>query len=400
MVDHGVCRICLEKSKSLKSLFGRQKKFILTDFIAEFTQVVITKNDGHSSKICEKCLEIFNTVYEMKVLCIESDRILKEQFPIDLEIKLENNSSMKQYLPEQMVIKTEKHIKPEQMIEETKTELVEEELELESYSPTNIEYLDEVEDEQILDEASLLVEVIEESHLSEDSNNSINSDWLPADENLKSKKKRWKPNKLYQCSYCGKVFKTSTNLKGHEMIHNQIRKHECEVCKKMFLMKCDLTKHLQIHKNERAYKCNVCFKGFNKLNTMKDHVRLVHSGDKTHMCTICDIGFPLKQQLISHNRTHTGEKPHQCHICEKKYSHKIDLKRHIMLHTGDKPFKCPHCDKTFTKKSNMDCHIPVHTGEKPYKCNICFKEFRQPCPYKKHMKVHNDAGEQPTVDDP
>ena len=249
-------------------------------------------------------MENLNTVYELKILCIESDRILKEQLSIDIEIKQEYTSPTKRIPPEE-------HI--EQVFEVTKMEFIEEELELESYSPTNIEYLDEVEDEQFLDEASLVTKVNEE--ISEDSNNSEDSDWHPAVETIerapKSKKKRWKPNKLYQCSYCGKVFKTSTNLKCHEMIHQQIRKYECEICKKKFLMNCDLTKHLQIHKNERAYKCKVCLKGFNKLNTMKEHVRLVHSGEKNHICSICDIGFPLKQQLISHNRTHTGEKPHQ-----------------------------------------------------------------------------------------
>lgn len=42
MADHLVCRICLIKSKSLKSIFGRQKKFILIELIAEFTQVVVS----------------------------------------------------------------------------------------------------------------------------------------------------------------------------------------------------------------------------------------------------------------------------------------------------------------------------------------------------------------------
>ena len=42
MGDNLVCRICLVKCKSLKSIFGRQKKFILIELIAEFTQVVVS----------------------------------------------------------------------------------------------------------------------------------------------------------------------------------------------------------------------------------------------------------------------------------------------------------------------------------------------------------------------
>ena len=249
----------------------------------------------------------------MKILCIESDRILRKQMLEEIKIKQENSIPTNQY-PPKLVIKAAKsiQIEPKPVFEETKTVTDEEKLELDSYSPTNIEYLDEVDDEQILDEVPIISEIIVESQFSEDSNNSETSDWLPVEiKNEKIRKKKWKSDKPHQCSYCGKIFKSPSNLKSHELTHNQIKKHECEVCKKMFLMKCDLTKHLQIHRNERAYKCNVCSKGFNKLQTMKEHIRLVHSGEKNYMCSICDIGFPLKHQLISHNRTHTGEKPYQ-----------------------------------------------------------------------------------------
>ena len=225
-------------------------------------------------------------------------------------IKQENCNSIIQYLPGYR--EKSPCIKTESVFEELKTIIDEEDLKLECYSPTNFEYLDEVEDETILDETQAIEEIIDETHLSDNFIYS-ESDCLPAQiiNKSKARTKNCESNKHLQCAQCGKLFKTKSNLKGHEMIHYQIKKHECEVCKKLFLMKCDLTKHLKIHKNERAYKCNVCFKGFNKSNTMNNHIRLVHSGDKSHVCSVCNKGFPLKQQLISHGRTHTGEKPNK-----------------------------------------------------------------------------------------
>lgn len=254
----------------------------------------------------------------MKKLCIESDLLLKVQLIEDTKIKQEICSSTNQYLAEFVVIKAENIlIEPEQVLEETKTVLDEDESELElepeSYSPTNIEYLDEVDDEQILDKTPSIAEIMEETHLSEDSNNSISSEWLPVESNkpTRVKRRKGKSDQLHQCFICGKIFKCASNLKTHEVTHNPIKTHECKVCKKMFRMNCDLTKHLNIHKNERSYKCKVCLKGFNNIATMKEHTRLVHSGEKNHWCKICNIGFPLKHQLKSHNRTHTGEKPYK-----------------------------------------------------------------------------------------
>lgn len=252
----------------------------------------------------------------MKKLCIETDLISKEKMMEDTRIKQEINNSANQYPSQCVVIKSEEIIiEPEQVLEETKTVLDENELELEpkSYSPTHIEYLDEVEDEQNLNKTPSIVDIMEETQLSEDSNHSISTEWLPVESNKpeRVKRRKGKSDQLHQCFLCGKIFKSASNLKGHEITHNPIKTLECKVCKKMFRMNCDLTKHLNIHKNERNYKCKVCLKGFNNIATLKEHFRLKHSGEKNHWCKICNIGFPLKHQLKSHNRTHTGEKPYK-----------------------------------------------------------------------------------------
>ncbi|CAO1382526.1 unnamed protein product [Diamesa tonsa] len=360
-MDINVCRVCLVKSTELTSIFTCETSFILTDFIAEFTKVNIVENDELPSTICKVCLEKLCMVYELKSMCIESDRSLRAQNRVKQENKEhpERSKTTNEFLAQLVEIKNEKQ-----------------------------EYF-----------ADIIAEPDSDSNAFESFPNK-NSPFDDSDDNCtlaEIKKKTGKKlvnEKSHQCLFCGKIFSTASHLKGHELTHTQDKKYECQICNKRFLINSYLTRHMKGHKNERTYKCNQCSKAFNTSNTLNDHFRLVHSGDKSFVCTFCNKGFPLKQQLHSHNRIHTGEKPHECHLCEKKYSHKIDLKRHIMLHTGVKPYKCPYCERTFTKKSNMDCHIPVHTGVKPYKCNICFKEFRQPCPYKKHMKQHKESGDQ------
>jgi KRAB domain-containing zinc finger protein len=37
---------------------------------------------------------------------------------------------------------------------------------------------------------------------------------------------------------------------------------------------------------------------------------IVHTGDKRHVCSVCDHAFLRPHDLTDHKRTHTGEKPH------------------------------------------------------------------------------------------
>jgi uncharacterized Zn-finger protein len=56
----------------------------------------------------------------------------------------------------------------------------------------------------------------------------------------------------------------------------------------------------------------------------------------------------------------TGEKPHVCDVCEKGFSTSSSLNTHRRIHSGEKPHRCPVCGKCFTASSNLYYHRMTH----------------------------------------
>lgn len=178
-----------------------------------------------------------------------------------------------------------------------------------------------------------------------------------------------------------------------------------------FSPKADSTtkpKRRRFRKNPlRSRICHICGKVFKGPDTMRLHVKTVHSGERPHVCPTCNTAFKRRDHLVCHirykhenvsypKRVRTegggGRQKRLCGHCGKLLSSSQLLKEHVnSIHTGHQPYKCEKCDISFSRYSNLYHHAVVRdhkvsTFSKA--CDICGLDFQSETFYLRHMWKH------------
>ncbi|XP_018120607.1 transcription factor Ovo-like 2 isoform X2 [Xenopus laevis] len=99
-------------------------------------------------------------------------------------------------------------------------------------------------------------------------------------------------------------------LNRHLKCHNQVKRHLCTFCGKGFNDTFDLKRHVRTHTGIRPYKCEICNKAFTQRCSLESHLKKIHGvqqgyaykqrRDKLFVCEDCGYTGPSPEDLYLH----------------------------------------------------------------------------------------------------
>lgn len=192
------------------------------------------------------------------------------------------------------------------------------------------------------------------------------------------------------CDVCDAGFVTQRMLSTHSDCHKH-GEFQCDVCKKMFDKLRSLKYHLrQCHSGPNKYKCHQCHEKFSTMKTKKDHMIEVHGAEYAKIpCLACDKTFRDKNGLRVHTqRDHLMERRFKCTDCVKSFYTNSMLKNHMVIHSGEREFKCELCGKDFSRKKTLQTHMRTHREDAKFVCQMCQKVFYTQASLEAHVPTH------------
>ncbi|XP_058797354.1 zinc finger protein 236-like isoform X2 [Phymastichus coffea] len=223
---------------------------------------------------------------------------------------------------------------------------------------------------------------------------------------VKLKQRYVNNSRVYECSYCDKIFKKPSDLRRHLRIHTREKPFKCNICKRSFSLKSTLVAHERVHKTEERFKCRVCNATWRSQRQLLDHEKL-HTENYT--CVVCSKTFTSFKMLKDHSADHEFTKPKK-QVSEevKNLAGKVQLKdplelkvasnglllaepkyRNDIINGRGRPHKCPSCPAAFMKLSHLKQHHRRHTGERPFECYLCNRKFSTTSALNAHGRIHD-----------
>ncbi|XP_070500808.1 zinc finger protein draculin-like [Chironomus tepperi] len=339
-----ICRVCLHEGKTeVVAIYETINCRTVAGMVNFCSGIEVSSQDCLPQTVCSQCLESLILACNIKELCINSDKILKQQI-----------ESIKDKVVPNFEIKSEAHLDSDSNIQND-----------DRISNSNFESSSRnQEDRLFLSESKARSSSLEQ-------NDSVQPDSKATptkkSKTRQSKHKSREPQLPFKCYLCDMEFRYRKEKYEHLEVFHTTDELKCKLCKHKSQTARGLDNHIMVHENPDLlfHMCHICGKkNYQKACELRRHIKLAH-GDKTKRlinfyCDNCDFKTFSKMNMKRHLSTiHLKIKAFGCHLCpDKKYTSKITLDQHmISKHGQETDFICQCCKRKFPTMSFLRSHL-------------------------------------------
>ncbi|XP_067625196.1 zinc finger protein 721-like [Eurosta solidaginis] len=145
---------------------------------------------------------------------------------------------------------------------------------------------------------------------------------------------------------------------------------------------------------EKKYTCVECSIHFQQDGNYRTHMKKKHGIiEEPLKCSECPKSFESLNKLNRHLKTHRPEdekKIFPCAQCERKFTSKDYAAKHIkFVHEDIRSFICEECGEAVRTEATLREHMLIHTDYAPFVCEICNKGFKNQYRLKSHKEIHS-----------
>ncbi|XP_052757182.1 zinc finger protein 39-like isoform X3 [Galleria mellonella] len=169
----------------------------------------------------------------------------------------------------------------------------------------------------------------------------------------------------YVCGRCDKRYDKIFSLRFHvKTKHYKIPRFSCPYCMETFFTPAPLTVHkLQEHNIDDRFNCNACKGTFNTKIQLRKHINNFHMLGEKYKCEFCEYESFSFEGLYKHKFKHKTVKDYHCRFCRKSFLRKTTLDLHERIHTGDRRKICKVCGQAFVQKASLNYHMTKYHPE-------------------------------------
>ena len=142
--------------------------------------------------------------------------------------------------------------------------------------------------------------------------------------------------------------------------------HRCDRCKKGFPSAAALKAHIRAsHETSMAFICSYCGMLFGRQESMAEHEAEAHAEDED------DPEKKSSMMNFNNSRRNRRVRDLPCPQCDSYFSTNWLLKQHVsVVHWGERKFECGFCGKKFGYSHHLSSHITSqHSASKKRKKN-------------------------------